>query len=181
MSAYARIGFKLFIMINKVYIHPKADVNSKNIGEGTRIWQFAVILENAQIGTNCNICANTFIENDVIIGNYVTIKCGVQLWDGVILEDNVFIGPNVTFTNDYIPRSKNPKFTPMTVKIKRGASIGANSTLIAGITIGEYSFIGAGSVVTHDVPAKTVWYGNPARLMGTITEDGIISYSNKNI
>jgi len=119
-------------------IHPLSDCKSKHIGEGTNIWQFCVIFPDAIIGNNCNICANTFIENDVIIGNYVTIKCGVQLWDGVILEDNVFIGPNVTFTNDYIPRSKNPKFTPMTVYIKRGASKITNLTLITGITFGEY-------------------------------------------
>ena len=133
---------------------------------------FCVVFPKACIGKNCNICANVLIENDVIIGNNVTVKSGVQLWDGVRLEDNVFIGPNVTFTNDVCPRSKEyPEKFERTV-IKRGASIGANSTVLPGITIGEYAMIGAGSVVTKDVPAFTLWYGNPARQVRHISSDG---------
>ncbi|MBO7484730.1 MAG: N-acetyltransferase [Spirochaetaceae bacterium] len=146
-------------------IHKLADVQSTHIGKDTNIWQFCVVLQNAVIGDGCNICANVFIENDVIIGNNVTVKCGVQLWDGVTVEDDVFIGPNVTFTNDLFPRSKQyPQKFEKTI-IKKGASIGANSTILAGITIGENAMIGAGSVVTKDVPANTLWYGNPARFI----------------
>ena len=146
-------------------IHKLADVQSKQIGKDTNIWQFCVILPNAIIGNNCNICANVFIENDVFVGNNVTVKCGVQLWDGVTVEDDVFIGPNVTFTNDLFPRSKQyPQKFEKTI-IKKGASIGANSTILAGITIGENAMIGAGSVVTKDVPANTLWYGNPAEFI----------------
>lgn len=160
-------------------IHPSSDVKSKNIGIGTNIWQFCVVFESAIIGNNCNICANVLIENDVHIGNNVTIKSGVQIWDGIIIRDNVFIGPNVTFTNDLIPRSKvYPEFFCKTI-VEEGASIGANSTIIAGITIGKFSFIGAGSVVTKDIPDNTVWYGNPAIQKGFITNDGIILDMNK--
>jgi len=155
-------------------IHKLSDVKSKHIGVGTTIWQFCVILENANIGRNCNICAHVLIENDVIIGNNVTIKSGVQLWDGVTVEDNVFIGPNVTFTNDVIPRSKQyPREFKKTL-IKKGASIGANSTIVAGHIIGEYALLGAGSVVTHDIPDHSVWYGNPAKQKGYITKSGIL-------
>ena len=150
-------------------IHKLSDVQSKNIGKNTNIWQFCVVLPEAKIGDNCNICSNVFVENDVVIGNNVTVKCGVQLWDGVTVEDNVFIGPNVTFTNDLFPRSKvHPKEYAKTI-IKKGASIGANSTIVCGHTIGENAMIGAGSVVTKDVPAGEVWYGNPARYVKKIT------------
>lgn len=146
-------------------IHKLSDVQSKNIGTNTNIWQFCVVLPNAQIGNDCNICAHCFIENDVTVGNNVTVKCGVQLWDGVTLEDNVFIGPNVTFTNDLFPRSKvYPKEFTRTV-VKKGASVGANATILAGITIGENAMVGAGSIVTKDVPAGEVWAGNPARFL----------------
>ena len=155
-------------------IHQLADVKSSQIGEGTCVWQFCVIFPDARIGRNCNICANVLIENDVVVGDNVTVKSGVQLWDGVVVEDNVFIGPNVTFTNDLVPRSKKrPQEYTKTV-IKKGASIGANSTIVAGRTIGEYSFIGAGSVVTKNIPANTVWYGNPASMQGYVTKDGIL-------
>ena len=155
-------------------IHPTADVQSVNIGKNTTIWQYCVILKDAVIGENCNINFNVFIENKVIIGNNVTIKPGVQLWDGVTVEDNVFIGPNVTFTNDLTPRSKRyPKSFKKTI-IKKGASIGANATIIAGIEIGEYALIGAGSVLTKNIPSYTLWYGNPAKQKGFITKDGII-------
>lgn len=146
-------------------IHELADCKSKNIGENTNIWQFCVVFPEAKIGSNCNICANVLIENDVSVGNNVTVKSGVQLWDGVTLEDNVFVGPNVTFTNDLFPRSKvYPEKFAKTV-VKKGASIGANSTIVAGNTIGENAMIGAGSVVTHDVPANEVWVGNPAKFV----------------
>lgn len=149
-------------------IHNLADVQTEHIGKDTDIWQFSVILPEAKIGSNCNICANVFIENDVTIGNNVTIKCGVQLWDGITVDDDVFIGPNVTFTNDLYPRSKQyPEKFYKTV-IKKGASIGANATIICGITIGENAMIGAGSVVTKDVPAGELWVGNPARFVKII-------------
>lgn len=155
-------------------IHNSSQVLSKNIGENTNIWQYCVILENSIIGHNCNINFSVFIENDVIIGNYVTIKSGVQLWDGIRIEDYAFIGPNVTFTNDLFPRSKQYPSTFLETFVKQGASIGANSTILSGIKIGEYSLIGAGSVVTKDVPPFTVWYGNPAKHKGYITKDGLI-------
>ncbi len=149
-------------------IHELTDCKSTHIGKDTNIWQYCVIFPEAKIGDNCNICANVLIENDVTVGNNVTVKSGVQLWDGVTVEDNVFIGPNVTFTNDLFPRSKvHPKEYAKTI-IKKGASIGANSTIVCGHTIGENAMIGAGSVVTHDVPAGEVWYGNPARFVRRI-------------
>lgn len=155
-------------------IHPSADVQSLHIGNYTNIWQYCVVLSGAVIGANCNICAHVLIENNVVIGNNVTVKSGVQLWDGVCIEDDVFIGPNVTFTNDLVPRSKvYPKEFVKTLILK-GATIGANSTILAGNTIGRYAFIGAGSVVTSDIPANTVWYGNPAKQKGFITCDGIL-------
>lgn len=157
-------------------IHPLADVQSENIGENTMIWQFCVILKDAVIGDNCNINCHVLVENDVQIGDNVTIKPGVQIWDGVTLEDNVFIGPNVTFTNDLIPRSKKyPEAFAKTV-VKKGASIGANATIVAGNTIGENALIGAGSVITKNIPDNTVWFGNPAKQKGTIDENGIITY-----
>ena len=146
------------------FIHPLSDCQSSNIGEKTNIWQFCVIFKEAVIGANCNICAGVLVENDVRIGNNVTIKSGVQLWDGVTIEDDVCIGPNVTFTNDLFPRSKQP-YELMRTLIKKGASIGANATILAGVTIGAGAMIGAGSVVTKDVPAGEVWYGNPARFV----------------
>ena len=153
-------------------IHELTDCKSKNIGNNTNIWQYCVIFPEAKIGDNCNICANVLIENDVTVGNNVTVKSGVQLWDGVTVEDNVFIGPNVTFTNDLFPRSKvHPKEYAKTI-IKKGASIGANSTIVCGHTIGENAMIGAGSVVTHDVPAGELWYGNPARSIRKIDGGG---------
>ncbi|MFA6204154.1 MAG: acyltransferase [Gallionella sp.] len=143
-------------------IHALADVQSKDIGQNTRIWQFCVVFAGAKIGANCNICAQVLIENDVVIGDNVTVKSGVQLWDGVRIEDNVFIGPNATFTNDLYPRSKGGYQQLQTV-IKAGATIGANATILPGLTIGENAMVGAGSVVTKDVPANVVVIGNPAR------------------
>lgn len=160
-------------------IHHLADCMSNRIGDDTNIWQFCVIFPNAVIGWNCNICANVLIENEVVIGNNVTVKSGVQIWDGVTIEDNVCIGPNVTFTNDIVPRSKAHRVHYDKIIIKRGASIGANSTIVAGIVVGEYAFIGAGSVVTKNIPPYTVWYGNPARQKGFVTKDGILLDMNK--
>lgn len=157
-----------------IRIHPSSEVLSQQIGNDTYIWQYCIILPGAEIGSNCNICANVLIENDVKLGNNVTVKSGVQLWDGVTLEDNVFIGPNVTFTNDKVPRSKMYPDLFLKTLIKKGASIGANSTIVAGHTIGEYAFVGAGSVVTKDIPVNTVWYGNPAVHHGYITNEGVL-------
>ena len=146
-----------------MFIHPSSDVQSKQIGEGTRIWQYVVILPEAIIGRDCNICSHCFIENKVVVGDRVTIKCGVQLWDGVTLEDDVFVGPNVTFTNDLQPRSRNAAAELLPTVVKKGASIGANATILPGLTIGEGAMVGAGSVVTKDVPSGVTVVGNPAR------------------
>ena len=147
-------------------------MQTQNIGKDTNIWQFCVVLENSTIGDNCNINANVLIENDVSIGNNVTIKSGVQIWDGVTLEDNVFVGPNVTFANDFLPRSKQyPKEFLKTV-MQKGASLGANSTIVGGITVGEYAMIGAGSVVTKNVGSQELWYGNPAIFKGYVCKCG---------
>lgn len=146
-------------------IHELADVQTDNIGEGTRIWQFCVVLPGAQLGANCNVCANVFIENDVVIGNKVTIKNGVQLWDGLRIGDGVFIGPNATFTNDRLPRSGVYPDAFLQTKIMDGASIGANATILPGITVGVGAMVGAGSVVTRDVPPHALVLGNPARIV----------------
>jgi acetyltransferase-like isoleucine patch superfamily enzyme len=146
-------------------IHPLADVKSLNIGRETRIWQFVVVLPQAVIGENCNICAHSFIENDVIIGDNVTIKNGVYLWDGIHIEDNVFIGPNVTFTNDKYPRSKSYPAEFQSIRIKIGASIGAGSTILGGVEIGKNAMVGAGSLVTQSIPPDELWYGSPARFV----------------
>lgn len=152
-------------------IHPTSDIQSKKIGSGTVIWQFSVVLSGATLGMNCNINSHCFIENEVQIGNNVTVKCGVYLWDGITIEDDVFIGPNVTFTNDLFPRSKQ-KFEIYKTTIKRGVSLGANATILAGVTIGEYVMVGAGSVVTKNIPNNTLWVGNPARQTAYICNCG---------
>jgi acetyltransferase-like isoleucine patch superfamily enzyme len=154
-------------------IHPLAEVTSDDIGVGTRIWQYCVVLNGARIGDNCNICANVFIEGGAIIGNNVTIKSGVQLWNGVIVENDVFIGPNATFTNDKFPRSKKyPEHYAKTI-LRCGSSIGANATILPGITIGEYVMVGAGAVVTRDIPPNAIVTGNPARIMGYVNHKQI--------
>lgn len=147
------------------FIHPLADVAECQIGNGTRVWQFVVVLKGARIGSDCNICAQTLIESDVVIGDRVTVKSGVQIWDGSMIGNDVFIGPNATFSNDPYPRSKQypEKFNGVT--IKNGASIGANATLLPGITIGEKALVGAGAVVTKDVPPRAVVIGNPAKII----------------
>lgn len=147
------------------FVHSHALCESSHIGKGTRIWAFSHVLPKAKIGEDCNVCDHVFIENDVVIGNRVTIKCGVQIWDGISIADDVFIGPNATFTNDRFPRSKvYPESFDRTV-ICKGASLGANCTILPGITIGENAMIGAGAVVTRSVPANVTVVGNPARIL----------------
>lgn len=146
-------------------IHKLSDVQSNNIGDNTRIWQFSVVLAGAVIGTGCNICAHTLIENNVEIGNDVTVKSGVYIWDGITIEDNVFIGPCVAFTNDKAPRSKEYPDEFLKTTVKKGASLGANSTILPGVVLGENCMVGAGAVVTKDVPANAVVVGNPARIV----------------
>jgi UDP-2-acetamido-3-amino-2,3-dideoxy-glucuronate N-acetyltransferase len=153
-------------------IHRLSDVQTNKIGLNTNIWQFCIILPDAEIGDFCNINAQVFIENQVKIGDRVTIKSGVQIWDGITIESDVFVGPNVTFTNDLLPRSKKySKDFPKTI-VKRGASIGANSTILPGIIIGEYSMIGAGTLVQKDVPRNAIVIGNPSRIIGWISDSG---------
>ena len=146
-------------------IHHLSDCQNLSIPDSTRIWQFCVILPNARIGENCNICAHCFVENDVTIGNNVTVKCGVYLWDGMVIEDDVFIGANVTFSNDKYPRSGNKDWKVLKTVIKKGAVIGTGSTVLPGLTIGENAMVGAGSVVTKNIPAGEVWFGNPAQFV----------------
>ena len=155
-----------------ISIHTLADVQSNAIGEGTTIWQFCVVLSEATIGKNCDINAQVFIENDVVIGDNVTVKSGVQVWDGLRIADDVFIGPNVTFTNDFLPRSKVKPEKFLQTHIEHYASIGANATIVGGVRIGAYAMIGAGSVVTRDVPAHALVYGNPAKVKGYICKCG---------
>lgn len=157
---------------NKTFIHPTAEVQTSNVGEGTSIWQYCVVLKDAVIGKNCNLNYNVFVENDVIVGDNVTIKSGVQLWDGLRIQDNVFISPNVAFTNDFAPRSKQYPNQFLTTLLKEGASIGANSTVIGGITIGKYAMVGAGSLLTKDVPDYNLWYGHPASFKAYICKCG---------
>ncbi len=157
-------------MPDAFFRHPQALVESVHVGRGTRVWAFAHILPGAVIGEDCNICDHVFIENDVVVGDRVTVKSGVQLWDGVRLEDDVFVGPNATFTNDLNPRSRQYPAEFARTTVRRGASVGANATLLGGITIGERSMVGAGAVVTRDVPPFGKVMGNPARLRGFVDE-----------
>lgn len=147
------------------FIHHLSDVASNQIGKGTRVWQFVVILKGAKIGQDCNICAHTLIEGDVIIGNNVTVKSGVYIWDGTRIEDNVFLGPNATLTNDLMPRSKQYPDSFSGITLKKDSSIGANATLLPGVTIGEGAMVGAGAVVTKDIPDYAIVVGNPAKII----------------
>ncbi|MCB9651657.1 MAG: WxcM-like domain-containing protein [Deltaproteobacteria bacterium] len=154
------------------FVHPKALVESEHIGEGTRIWAFAHVLKGARLGGDCNICDGVFVESKVVIGDRVTIKSGVQVWDGVTLEDDVFVGPNATFTNDLFPRSKVFfEHYPETL-VERGASIGANATILPGLVVGRGAMVGAGAVVTQDVPPYAVVVGNPARVVRYVDPEG---------
>ncbi|MBB3800295.1 acetyltransferase-like isoleucine patch superfamily enzyme/dTDP-4-dehydrorhamnose 3,5-epimerase-like enzyme [Xanthomonas arboricola] len=152
------------------FVHPNALCESDTIGEGTRVWAFAHVLPGARLGRDCNICDGVFIESDVIVGDRVTVKCGVQLWDGVRLGDDVFIGPNATFTNDLFPRSRVYPEKFLGTVVESGASIGANATILAGITIGSGAMIGAGAVVTRSVPPNAIVVGNPARIVGYVSD-----------
>lgn len=152
-------------------IHPQALVETQDIGEDTRIWAFVHILQGARIGKNCNICDHCYIEYNVEIGNNVTIKSGIYIWEGVQIEDDVFLGPNVVFTNDLRPRSKQ-YIKSLPTYVRKGASIGANSTILAGVSIGRYAMAGIGSVITRNVPDYALVYGNPARRMGWVDESG---------
>jgi UDP-2-acetamido-3-amino-2,3-dideoxy-glucuronate N-acetyltransferase len=153
-------------------IHPTSDVQTLKIGTDTVIWQYTVVLPGATIGNNCNINAHCFIENNVVIGKNVTVKCGVYIWDGIVIEDDVFIGPSVTFINDKTPRSKNYKEKNIGAYVEKGASLGANSTILGEVRIGRYALIGAGSVVTKNVPNNTLWVGNPAKQVGFVCNCG---------
>ena len=156
-----------------IYKHELSDVKSKKIGENTSIWQFVIILEDAVIGKNCNINCHCFIENNVKIGNNTTIKSGVYLWDGIIIGNNCFIGPNSTFINNHTPRSKKH---PVHIGASLGdfVSVGASATIMDDITIGDFAMIGAGSLVTKNVGKNELWYGNPAKKMGFVTDEGIV-------
>jgi UDP-2-acetamido-3-amino-2,3-dideoxy-glucuronate N-acetyltransferase len=149
-----------------VYVHPQGLCESSTVGDGTRIWAFAHVLPGARIGRNCNICDGVFVESDVVIGDGVTVKCGSQIWDGLRIEDDVFIGPNATFTNDPFPRSRQRPAAFECTLVERGASIGANATILPGLTIGQGAMVGAGAVVTRSVPAFAIVAGNPARIIG---------------
>ena len=151
--------------MEKYFVHDYADVQTSQIGDNTKIWQYCVVLSGAKIGKNCNICSHCFIENDVEIGNNVTIKCGVLLWDGIRIQDNVFVGPNVTFCNDKKPRSKQYPEKFCETIVEEGASIGANATILPGVCIGKNAMIGAGAVVVKDVADNQTVVGNPLRVL----------------
>jgi UDP-2-acetamido-3-amino-2,3-dideoxy-glucuronate N-acetyltransferase len=160
-------------MLPEVYVHETALCETRQVGKGTRVWAFAHVLEGAKIGEDCNICDHVFVEGDVVVGNRVTLKCGVQLWNGVRLGDDVFIGPNATFSNDRFPRSKvRPEKFDVTI-VERGASIGANATILPGVRISQHAMVGAGAVVTRDVPPNAIVVGNPAKIVGYTSQDGL--------
>lgn len=154
----------MVVNMNEFFVHPLADVHTTDIGTGSRIWQFVVILANARIGRDCNICSHCLIESDVVIGDRVTVKSGVQIWNGLRIANDVFIGPNVTFSNDKFPKSGNRNFECLETVVDEGASIGAGATILPGIHIGANAIIGAGAVVTKNVPATATVVGNPARI-----------------
>ncbi|MBM3514550.1 MAG: isomerase [Alphaproteobacteria bacterium] len=154
------------------FAHPKALIEpGATIGKGSRVWAFAHVLAGARIGADCNICDNVFIENDVVVGDRVTVKCGVQLWDGVRLEDDVFVGPNATFTNDPFPRSRQKPAECAKIIVRKGASIGANATILPGLAIERNAMIGAGAVVTANVPANAIVVGNPGTIVGYVSAE----------
>ncbi len=158
-------------------IHSLADVQTRDIGESTYVWQYVVILEGARIGSNCKICSHVFIENNCVIGDNVTIKNNVMIYDGVTIRDGAFIGPSVAFTNDILPRSQRfieKGIEILSTEIGIGASIGANSAICGGVKIGDYAMIGAGSVVTKDIAPYALAYGNPAKVVGKVDKEGLI-------
>jgi len=157
--------------MNDLFVHPLADVQSSAIGRGTRVWQFAIVLPSAQIGSECNICSHCLIENDVVIGDRVTVKSGVQLWDGLRVGHDVFIGPNATFANDRFPRSREIPEKFLVTEIGNGASIGAGAVILPGVTIGSKAMVGAGAVVTRSVPPNSIVVGNPAKIVGYVNAD----------
>lgn len=161
------------------FIHPTADVQSSHIGDGTRIWQFCVVLPEARIGASGNICSHCFIENDVVIGDRVTIKCGVQIWDGLRIEDDVFIGPNATFTNDKFPRSRQHLPNYPETRLRSDCSIGAGAVILPGVEIGSGAMIGAGTVVTDHIPAHAIVVGNPGRIVGYTDKEGETLSANR--
>ena len=158
-------------MTAKYFVHELARCESEHIGDGTRIWAFVHVLPQAIVGRDCNLCDHVFLENDVIVGDRVTVKSGVQLWDGLRVGDDVFVGPNVSFTNDAFPRSKHHPSTFRATTIEPGASIGAGATVLPGIVIGRRAMVGAGAVVTRDVPPFSIVVGNPARIVGYVDAD----------
>jgi acetyltransferase-like isoleucine patch superfamily enzyme len=158
--------------VNDVFVHPQGLCESKHVGPRTRVWAFAHVLPGARIGADCNVCDHVFVENDVVVGDRVTLKCGVQLWDGVRLEDDVFVGPNATFTNDPFPRSRRKPERFETTVVRAGASIGANATILPGLTIGAGAMVGAGAVVVRSVPPLAIVVGNPARIVGYVDATG---------
>jgi UDP-2-acetamido-3-amino-2,3-dideoxy-glucuronate N-acetyltransferase len=155
-------------------IHKSSDVQTNNIGKNTKVWQYSIILSGAAIGNNCNINAHCLIENKVVLGNNVTIKCGNYIWDGITIEDNVFVGPNVTFTNDFVPRSGNSNFKLHETLLKEGCSVGGGATILPGLSIGRFAMIGAGSLITKNVGDFELWFGNPASHKGYVTKNGVI-------
>ena len=159
-------------MNEKYFVHENGLCESSDIGENTRIWAYTHIMKGASIGSNCNVGSHCFIENGVIIGNDITIKNGISIWDGVRIDDRVFLGPHMVFTNNLMPRSKAYDYELLKTRIKYCASIGANATILCGIIIGKYSMIGAGSVITKDVPDYALVYGNPGRIKGFVCECG---------
>jgi acetyltransferase-like isoleucine patch superfamily enzyme/dTDP-4-dehydrorhamnose 3,5-epimerase-like enzyme len=154
--------------VSTPFVHPQGLCESRTVGPGTRIWAFAHVLPGARVGADCNLCDHTFVENDVVLGDRVTVKCGVQLWDGLRVADDVFIGPNATFTNDRFPRSRQRPARFLETRLERGCSIGANATILPGITIGAEAMVGAGAVVTRSVPPRAIVQGNPARIVGYV-------------
>lgn len=159
-------------MANHVFVHEKGLCDSTQVGDGTRIWAFAHVLEGAVVGSGCNICEGCFIESGAVVGDDCTIKNGVSIWEGVTLENLVFLGPNAVLTNDFLPRSKVRRDYLPTL-IRQGATIGANATVVCGVTIGRYAMVGAGSVITRDVPDHALVFGNPARRHGWVCECGL--------